>query len=200
MAEASTPITHPGSERDMRRRENLSEPRSSHRIGVQYDSDVFGAFAESIANFLGTARFLVFQTIVIALWIIHNIAAPDRFVFDSWARGFVLLTLVLSVQASYAAPLILLAQSRQERRDRITSENDREVAERTQSDTEFLAREIASVRVTMSDMVTGEDFGDRLDQLNDMIEMLSTQVTQLAAGAEPVGDTSDNNSIVADEN
>lgn len=184
----------------MRRRENLSEPRSSHRIGVQYDSDVFGAFAESIANFLGTARFLVFQTIVIALWIIHNIAAPDRFVFDSWARGFVLLTLVLSVQASYAAPLILLAQSRQERRDRITSENDREVAERTQSDTEFLAREIASVRVTMSDMVTGEDFGDRLDQLNDMIEMLSTQVTQLAAGAEPVGDTSDNNSIVADEN
>ena len=183
----------------MRRRENLSEPRSSHRIGVQYDSDVFGAFAESIANFLGTARFLVFQTIVIALWIIHNIAAPDRFVFDSWARGFVLLTLVLSVQASYAAPLILLAQSRQERRDRITSENDREVAERTQSDTEFLAREIASVRVTMSDMVTGEDFGDRIDRLHETIEALSTHVAQLS-GSSPSGDTSDSNSIVADEN
>ena len=183
----------------MRRRENLSEPRSSHRIGVQYDSDVFGAFAESIANFLGTARFLVFQTIVIALWIIHNIAAPDRFVFDSWARGFVLLTLVLSVQASYAAPLILLAQSRQERRDRITSENDREVAERTQSDTEFLAREIASVRVTMSDMVTGEDFGDRIDRLRETIEALSTQVAQLS-GSTPSGDTSDSNSIVANEN
>lgn len=183
----------------MRRRGNLSEPRSSHRIGVQYDSDVFGAFAESIANFLGTARFLVFQTVVIALWIIHNTAAPDRFVFDPWARGFVLLTLVLSVQASYAAPLILLAQSRQEHRDRITSENDREVAERTQSDTEFLAREIASVRVTMSDMVTGEDFGDRIDRLHETIEALSTQVAQLS-GSTPSRDTSDSNSIVADEN
>ena len=110
-----------------------------------------------------------------------------------------LLTLVLSVQASYAAPLILLAQSRQERRDRITSENDREVAERTQSDTEFLAREIASVRVTMSDMVTGEDFGDRIDRLHETIEALSTQVAQLS-GSTPSGDTSDSNSIVADEN
>jgi uncharacterized membrane protein len=183
----------------VKRREDLSAPRSSRRLGVQYDSDAFGAFAESIANLLGTARFLVFQTIVIALWIIHNVAAPDRFVFDSWARGFVLLTLVLSVQASYAAPLILLAQSRQERRDRITSETDRDVAERTQSDTEFLAREIASVRVTMSDMVTGEDFGDRLDRLHATIEALSTQVAQLS-GTEPSGATSASSSIVADEN
>ena len=183
----------------MKRREDLSAPRSARRLGVQYDSDAFGAFAESIANLLGTARFLVFQTIVITLWIIHNVAAPDRFVFDSWSRGFVLLTLVLSVQASYAAPLILLAQSRQERRDRITSENDREVAERTQSDTEFLAREIASVRVTMSDMVTGEDFGDRLDRLHGTIDALSAQLAQLV-GNEPSGDTSDSNSSVADEN
>ena len=193
----------------MKRREDLTSPRSRRKLGVQYDSDVFGAFSESIANFLGTARFLVFQTIVIVFWIIHNVAAPEALIFDSWDRGFVLLTLLLSVQASYAAPLILLAQSRQERRDRITSENDREVAERTQSDTEFLAREIASVRVTMSDMVTGEDFGDRLDQLNEMIEGLSRQVTQLSASSpeltagmavERSGDTSDSNSIVADEN
>jgi uncharacterized membrane protein len=188
----------------MKRHEDLTSPRSRRKLGVQYDSDVFGAFAESIANFLGTARFLVFQTIVIVFWIVHNIAAPDRFIFDSWDRGFVLLTLLLSVQASYAAPLILLAQSRQERRDRITSENDREVADRTQSDTEFLAREIASVRVTMSDMVTGEDFGDRLDQLNDMIEGLSRQVTQLSTSGdtavEPSGATSDSSSNVADEN
>jgi len=174
---------------------------------VQYDSDAFGAFSESIANFLGTARFLVFQTIVIVFWIVHNIAAPDYLIFDSWDRGFVLLTLLLSVQASYAAPLILLAQSRQERRDRITSENDREVAERTQSDTEFLAREIASVRVTMSDMVTGEDFGDRLDQLSEMMGALSEQVAQLSATSPDAdsadagaGDTSDSSSIVADEN
>ena len=197
----------------MKRREDLTSPRSRRRLGVQYDPDAFGAFSESIANFLGTARFLVFQTIVIVFWIIHNIAAPDSLIFDSWDRGFVLLTLLLSVQASYAAPLILLAQSRQERRDRITSENDRDVAERTQNDTEFLAREIASVRVTMSDMVTGEDFGDRLDQLNGMMEALSNQVAQLSAVSgrvddevsgrvddDPSGVTSDSNSIVADEN
>ncbi len=185
----------------MKRREDLTSPRSSHRLGVQYDSDAFGAFSESIANLLGTARFLVFQTFFITLWIIHNIAAPDRFVFDSWDRGFVLLTLVLSVQASYAAPLILLAQSRQERRDRITAETDRQVAERTQSDTEFLAREIASVRVTMSDMVTGEDIGDRLDQLNEMIEGLSRQVAQLAGNGVRTADaTSSTSSTVTDAN
>ena len=127
----------------MKRYDDLTSPRSSRRLGVQYDSDVFGAFAESIANFLGTARFLVWQSIVISLWIIHNLFAPEDYQFDPWDRGLVLLTLVLSVQASYAAPLILLAQSRQERRDRITAENDREVADRTQADTEYLAREIA---------------------------------------------------------
>ena len=105
----------------MKRYEDLTSPRSSRRFGVQYDSDVFGAFAESIANFLGTARFLVWQSIVVGVWIIHNLFAPDRFQFDPWSRGLVLLTLVLSIQASYAAPLILLAQSRQERRDRINA-------------------------------------------------------------------------------
>ena len=172
----------------MRRRENLSEPRSSHRIGVQYDSDVFGAFAESIANFLGTARFLVWQTVVITVWILLNTVVPPRFQFDPWDRGLVLLTLVLSIQASYAAPLILLAQSRQERRDRVTSQNDREVAERTQADTEFLAREIASVRLTMSDMVTGEAFDDRLDRLTEVVERLATQVEQLTNDPDGASD------------
>ena len=148
----------------MKRREDLTAPRAARRIGLQYDPDAFGNFSESIANFLGTARFLVWQTGVILIWIALNTMVPERIQFDPWGRGLVLLTLVLSVQASYAAPLILLAQSRQERRDRITAENDRDVAERTQADTEFLAREIASVRLTMSDMVTGEAFDDRLDR------------------------------------
>ena len=163
----------------MKRYEDLTSPRSSRRLGRQYDSDVFGAFAESIANFLGTARFLVWQSIVIGLWIIHNLSAPEKYQFDPWDRGLVLLTLVLSVQASYAAPLILLAQSRQERRDRINAENDREVADRTQADTEYLARELASVRVSMSDMVTGEDIGERLDHLTEIIEHLSRRVDGL---------------------
>ena len=91
---------------------------------------------------------------------------PERWQFDPWDRGLVLLTLVLSLQASYAAPLILLAQNRQEARDRAQSENDRSVAERTQADTEFLAREIASVRLMLADVVTGEELRDQLAELD----------------------------------
>jgi len=174
----------------MKRREDLTTPRAAGRVGVSYDSDMFGRFSESIANFLGTARFLVWQTVVITVWILLNTVLPTRFQFDPWNRGLVLLTLVLSIQASYAAPLILLAQSRQERRDRVTSQNDREVAERTQADTEFLAREIASVRVTMSDMVTGEAFDDRLDRLTEVVERLAGKVEQLT-GTDRVADDSD---------
>ena len=163
----------------MKRREDLTTPRAAGRVGVSYDSDTFGHFSESIANFLGTARFLVWQTVVIVVWILLNTIVPEPYQFDAWSRGLVLLTLVLSLQASYAAPLILLAQSRQERRDRVTSKNDREIAERTQADTEFLAREIASLRLTMSDMVTGEAFDDRLAKLTDVVERLAHRLEQL---------------------
>ena len=112
---------------------------------------------------------------------------------------------MLSIQAAYAAPLILLAQARQERRDRVVAEIDREVAERTQSDTEFLAREIASVRVSLSDMVTGESFDERLEQLTDMVEQLGRQMESLATadGAAPAAiaaATDDTSSTVADAN
>lgn len=173
----------------MKRREDLATPRRSGGIGVQYDSDAFGAFSESIARFLGTARYLVWQTVVVALWILHNSFAPDSLQFDPWDRGLVLLTLVLSLQASYAAPLILLAQNRQEQRDAFAAENDRRVAERTQSDTEFLAREIASVRLSMSDMVTGEDLDERLDRLTEtlerMLERLDAKVDALGGRPTP---------------
>lgn len=156
----------------MKRRTELTQPRQRARFDLSYDSDAFGSFAESIAKYLGTARFLVWQSVVITLWIILNVSAPDAFIFDPWSRGFTLLTLVLSVQASYAAPLILLAQNRQERRDRVQSENDREVAERTQGDTEFLAREIAGVRLALADVVTGEELRDQLDALAKSIDGL----------------------------
>jgi len=167
----------------MKRREDLSAPRASRRVGMYYDPDTFGAFSESIASFLGTARFLVWQTGVIALWIGYNTVAPDQLQFDPWSRGLVLLTLVLSVQASYAAPLILLAQNRQEIRDQSTSETDRAVAERTQEQTEFLAREIASVRHSLADMVTGETLDDRLDKLTRVIERLSVQMNELTSSS-----------------
>jgi uncharacterized membrane protein len=174
----------------VKRREDLTAPRRSGGLGVQYDSDAFGAFSESIARFLGTARYLVWQTVVVALWIIHNTFAPSALQFDPWDRGLVLLTLVLSLQASYAAPLILLAQNRQEQRDRLTSENDRNVAERTQSDTEFLAREIASVRLSLSDMVTGEDLERRLERLTETVELLGRRLdpdSAVAVGESDAG-------------
>lgn len=160
----------------MKRREDLTTPRATGRVGVSYSPDAFGRFAESIAKFLGTARFLVWQTVVIVVWIAYNTLLPERWQFDPWDRGLVLLTLVLSVQASYAAPLILLAQNRQEQRDRTAAQTDRAVAERTQADTEFLAREIASLRLAVSDMVTGETFVDRLDRLDALIGDLAARL------------------------
>ena len=97
---------------------------------------------------------------------------------------FILLNLVFSTQAAYAAPLILLAQSRQEARDRVQVEYDRQVAERTQADTEFLAREIAGVRLMLADVVTGEELGDQLDELRRAIERLSSRLDGQAASGE----------------
>lgn len=173
----------------MKRREDLTTPRTAGRVGVSYDSDTFGRFSESIANFLGTARFLVWQTVVITVWILLNTVVPARLQFDPWDRGLVLLTLVLSIQASYAAPLILLAQSRQERRDRVTSQNDREVAERTQADTEFLAREIASIRLALADVATASEVGDMLERLTDAVQKMSDRLDDLEIRATKSADT-----------
>ncbi len=163
----------------MKRRNELTQPRRKGRFDVSYDPEVFGRFSESIARYLGTARFLVWQTIVIVVWLALNIIPPEKWQFDPWNRGLVLLTLVLSLQASYAAPLILLAQARQDRRDRIAAEHDRDVAERTQADTEFLAREIAGVRVALADVVTGEELRDQLEVLTDAIDRLATRLDTL---------------------
>ena len=166
----------------MKRRGDLSTPRRDRRIDLSYDAEVFGQFSESIARFLGTARFLVWQTIVIAIWLVIDIAPPAGWQLDPWGRGLVLLTLVLSLQASYAAPLILLAQNRQERRDRVASELDRRVAERTQADTEFLARELASVRLALADVATGEEFRDLLAAINDAVNRIEERIDRLEAG------------------
>jgi uncharacterized membrane protein len=164
----------------VKRRNELTQPRQRGRFDLSYDSEAFGVFSESIARYLGTARFLVWQTIIIIVWLAFNILPPERYQFDPWGRGLVLLTLVLSLQASYAAPLILLAQNRQERRDRVTAEYDREVAERTQADTEFLAREIAGVRLALADVVTGEELRDQLEALTKSIDRLGRRLDEIA--------------------
>jgi uncharacterized membrane protein len=145
---------------------DLSVPRSRGlRLGVHYDPEAFGRFSEGIARFIGTARFLVYQSGFIALWVIHNTLAPERMRFDDYPFQF--LTLILSLQAAYAAPLILLAQNRQADRDRISTERDRETASRTQADTEFLARELVSIRLSLSDVVTTDELEKAIDKAVD---------------------------------
>ncbi len=136
-----------------------ADPR---RIAPSFSPVLFGRFAEGVARYLGTAKFLIIQTIVIILWIAFNeVFSP----FDEYP--YILLTLALSMQASYAAPLILLAQNRQEDRDREALERDRDEARRTQQDTEYLARELASIRIALADVVTSEDLERSIQRLVD---------------------------------
>jgi uncharacterized membrane protein len=152
----------------MKRRNDLTTPRQRRRVGIHYDPDAFGQFSEAIARFLGTARYLVIQSIIVIVWVAVNVLniAP----FDKYP--FIFLTLILSLQASYAAPLILLAQNRQEDREREQVERDREMAMRTQADTEYLARELAGVRLALADIVTTADLRDHLETINEALEKL----------------------------
>lgn len=127
------------------------------RRGGRESQDRFGRFTESIARGMGTPWFLFGLSVFVALWILYNIVMPSELRFDSQKYGFTVLTLILSLQASYAAPLILLAQNRQDDRDRVQIEQDRQRAERNLNDTEYLAREIVSLRLAMNDVAT-KDF------------------------------------------
>ena len=147
-------------------RVDLSVPRGTPQMGARYDADAFGRFSEAIARFLGTGRFLFWQTMLVIAWIILNTIGLVKH-WDPYP--FILLNLAFSTQAAYAAPLILLAQNRQDDRDRASIERDREVAARTQADTEFLARELASVRLALSDVVTSQDLEDSLVRLAKLI-------------------------------
>jgi len=160
----------------VRRREDLATPREGRRFGIHYDPEAFGNFSEGIARFLGTARFLVIQSLLVVVWITvnvvwgFNIGNIRKGGFDPYP--FILLTLALSLQAAYAAPLILLAQNRQEDRERTQAERDREITFRTQAETEFLAREVASIRLALSDVVTADDLAEQIDRLMHAIERL----------------------------
>ena len=162
----------------MKRREDLSTPRHRRRLGVHYDPDAFGQFSETIARTLGTARFLVWQTAIVITWIILNVLLVTL----RWdPYPFILLNLAFSTQAAYAAPLILLAQNRQEQRDRMQTDNDRKTAERTQADTEFLAREIASVRLSLADVPSSGELNDHLDRLSDAVERMTARLDEMEA-------------------
>jgi uncharacterized membrane protein len=157
----------------MRRHEDLSSPRRRRpTLGIHYDPEAFGQFSEAIARYLGTARFLVIQTGLVAVWIAINVGVAIL----RWdPYPFILLNLAFSTQAAYAAPLILLAQNRQESRDRAQIERDRDVASRTQADTEYLARELAAVRLALGDVASQADIAEltrTVELLNDRLHRL----------------------------
>jgi uncharacterized membrane protein len=144
----------------------LDQPREVRRSLLpkpHYDPEAFGRFAERFARFLGTARFIVYMTIFVVVWLGWNLLVPAGLRFDPFP--FIFLTLILSLQASYAAPLILLAQNRQADRDRVQYEQDRARDERSIADTEYLSREIAGLRIALSEVATRDFLRSELQQL-----------------------------------
>jgi len=147
-------------------RNDLSIPRGAPVRSSLYDADAFGRFSEGLARLLGTGKYLFAQTLFVIFWIILNVIAGVH----HWdAYPFILLNLAFSTQAAYAAPLILLAQNRQDERDRANIDRDRQVAARTQADTEYLARELAAVRLALNDVVTNQDLSEQLEHLAKLI-------------------------------
>ncbi|MFL6138531.1 MAG: DUF1003 domain-containing protein [Frankiaceae bacterium] len=132
-----------------------------------YDPETFGRLSERFARFLGTARFIVYMTVFIIVWILWNTWGPAGARFDPRIKNYTLLTLILSLQASYAAPLILLAQNRQADRDRVTLEEDRARNERTIADTEYLTREVAAIRIALGEVATRDFLRSELQRLMD---------------------------------
>jgi uncharacterized membrane protein len=147
-----------------RPRIRLDQPRAPRRsLLPRYDAEAFGRVSERIARFLGTWRFIAWMTAVIVVWVVWNVSAPERLRWDNYP--FIFLTLVLSLQASYAAPLILLAQNRQADRDRVNLEQDRARNERSIADTEYLTREIAGLRMNIGEVATRDWIRSELQDL-----------------------------------
>jgi uncharacterized membrane protein len=145
----------PTRSRGEKRAPRLDVPTETRRQLIrrpELDADTFGRFAENFARFMGTARFLIYMTLFVVVWLAWNWLAPGTLPFDDYP--FIFLTLMLSLQASYAAPLILLAQNRQEDRDRVIAEQDRQANSRAHADMEFLAREMASLRIALGEVAT----------------------------------------------
>ncbi len=161
----------------MARPDDLSKPRGP-RGGSSYDPDRFGRMAEAMARYLGTGRYLAIQTFIVAVWIALNIAAVSL----RWdPYPFILLNLVFSTQAAYAAPMILLAQNRQADRDRVEIERDRDTNARQLAEAEYLAREIAALRISIERKADREDLSDAVREITLAVERLHDQI----APAEP---------------
>lgn len=150
-------------------RQRLDTPLTSRRRSLNLDPEAVGRYSESIARFLGTGRYLLWQTVFVIVWITLNLFAV-RLRWDPYP--FILLNLAFSTQAAYAAPLILLAQNRQENRDKVALEEDRRRAEQTKADTEFLARELAALRLAVGEVATRDYLRRELEEVREMLQRL----------------------------
>ena len=150
----------------------------------RFEDDTFGRFAEQFARFMGTAKFLLYMSLFVTIWLVWNWAAPSTMAWDVYP--FIFLTLMLSLQASYAAPLILLAQNRQEDRDRVIAEGDRLANARAHADMEFLAREMASLRMALGEVATRDYLRS---ELRSLLQELDERVPPDEEPTEPDGTT-----------
>jgi uncharacterized membrane protein len=151
------------------RRDRLDQPAEPGRVRLpHFNPEAFGQVSENIARYMGTAQFIVWMTIVIGVWFAWNTLTPPSWQFDPYT--FTFLTLILSLQASYAAPLILLAQNRQADRDRLAAEEDRRRAAAQKADTEYLTREIASLRIALGEVATRDFLRSELARVADELD------------------------------
>jgi uncharacterized membrane protein len=176
---------------DLSARQRLDTPRTSRRFAVNFDVEAVGRFSESIARFLGTGRYLAIQTVVVIIWIALNLVAV-KWRWDPYP--FILLNLAFSTQAAYAAPLILLAQNRQENRDRVSLEEDRRRAEQTKADTEYLARELAALRLAVGEVVTRDYLRRELEELREILTDLQQPQAPADGAAAGASDGSERRS------
>ena len=166
----------PEAAREHRRLDTPRDLRRSRLRRPSVNTDAFGVFAEQFARFMGTAAFLIYMTLFVLVWVAWNVLAPEDLRFDDYP--FIFLTLMLSLQASYAAPLILLAQNRQEVRDRVVAEQDRQANARAHADMEFLAREVASLRMALGEVATR-------DYLRSELRGLLNELDERSGADEP---------------
>ncbi|MSW81659.1 MAG: DUF1003 domain-containing protein [Actinobacteria bacterium] len=160
-----------------RRPSGLDQPR---KRGVSlrdaYDPERFGRVSEKVARYIGSWAFIAWMTAVVFSWVLWNTVGPQDLRPDFFP--FIFLTLLLSLQASYAAPLILLAQNRQTDRDRIQYQEDRQLTERLLADSDYLARELASIRLALGEVATRDYVRG---ELRDLIDDLAARMESIEA-------------------
>ena len=178
-----------GDSRPQRSDSQLSTPGTRKpRLFASPNPDSFGRMTEAFARYMGTPQFLMWMTIFCGVWLAWNSLAPEEMQFDPRSLNFTLLTLMLSLQASYAAPLLLLAQNRQDDRDRVVASEDRKRDQQNLEETQYLTREIASLRIALREVAT-RDFVR--SELRDILEELQNIAQEQERHAEQLQDISE---------